>query len=209
MLLSFETIASIPKKDCNIQRLSQKCRHTIQNVDTMRSIVSSKIRCQRQSLTIDIATNKNFALFKEIQIKQQYFEDVNNSVATETMPTFTNSNNKTIMLLIDASDKQIDVIIRQEGKTIACRCETIQSKQRYYSTTSKEILAIVEAMINTFKTRQRLLLGRKIRIVSDHKILSCLNLTTREILRWIKSWILKFSKNALKLTYIRRTQCRQ
>ena len=43
------------------------------------------------------------------------------------------------------------------------------------------------------------MLGRKIRIVSDHKVLSCLNLTTRKILRWI----LIFSKHALKLPYIK------
>ena len=65
----------------------------------------------------------------------------------------------------DASDKQLGAIIRQYNKPIYFFYRRLNKPQRNYTTTDKELLAIVERL----KKFQGIIFGYEINIFSDHK----------------------------------------
>ena len=65
----------------------------------------------------------------------------------------------------DECNYQIGAVISQNGKPVAYFSRKFNQAQYQYTTTEKEVLAIVE----TLKTYRQVLLGQEIRIYTDHK----------------------------------------
>ena len=65
----------------------------------------------------------------------------------------------------DASDKQLCAVIIQNNKPVAFFYMKLSKPHRNYTTTKKELLAIVE-FLNQF---QRIIFGYEIIVFSDHK----------------------------------------
>ena len=65
----------------------------------------------------------------------------------------------------DASDLQLGAIISQNNKPVAFYSRKLSRAQTQYTTTEKELLAIVE----TLKEFKNILLGQQLKIYTDHK----------------------------------------
>merc|ERR1711994_1048911 len=83
--------------------------------------------------------------------------------------------NKTFDIHTDASDLQIGSVISQNNQPIAFFSRKLNPAQTRYTTTEKELLAIVE-MLKEFRN---ILLGQRIKVYTDHK-----NLNTNRVMRW-------------------------
>lgn len=79
----------------------------------------------------------------------------------------------------DASQSQIGVVIAQEGRPIAFYSRQLIDSQTRYTTTKRELLAIVE----TLKEYRNILLEQKIVIHIDHKNLTFANFNTDRVIR--------------------------
>ena len=88
--------------------------------------------------------------------------------------------NKPFKIYTDASDYQLGAAIIQEGRPIAYWSRSLQSNQMKYTTTEKELLAIILCL----KEYERILYGAKIEIYTDHKNLTFKTLSIKRILRW-------------------------
>jgi RNase H-like domain found in reverse transcriptase/Integrase zinc binding domain len=71
-------------------------------------------------------------------------------------------------------------VIAQEGRPRAFYSRKLQSAQKRYTTTERELLAIVE----TLKEFQKILLGQKITIYTDHQNLTYKNFNMDRVMRW-------------------------
>ena len=80
----------------------------------------------------------------------------------------------------DASDNGIGLAILQNEKPIAFFSQTLTGAQKNYTTTQKETLAIVKGL----QAYRNILLGRQIRIFTDHKNITYLNSNSPQIIRW-------------------------
>jgi hypothetical protein len=80
----------------------------------------------------------------------------------------------------DASALQLGSVVAQNNKPIAFFSRKLNPAQTRYTTTERELLAIVE----TLKEFRTILLGQKIRVYTDHKNLTCVNFNTDRVMRW-------------------------
>ena len=88
--------------------------------------------------------------------------------------------NKPFEIHTDASLHQIGAVITQDGKPVAFYSRKLRDGQHNYTTTERELLAIVE----TLKEFRTILLGQMIKIYTDHKNLTFSNFTTERVMRW-------------------------
>ena len=88
--------------------------------------------------------------------------------------------NKTFEIHTDASHRQIGAIITQDNKPIAFYSRKLRDGQHNYTTTERELLAIVE----TLKEFWTILLGQRIKVYTDHKNLTFTQFNTERVLRW-------------------------
>ena len=110
--------------------------------------------------------------------QQQAFDTIKKIVSQETLlrhPDF----NKEFEIHTDASKAQIGAVIAQEGRPIAFYSRRLTDCQTRYTTTERELLAIVE----TLKEFRNILLGQKIVIHTDHKNLTYANFNTDRVIR--------------------------
>ena len=80
----------------------------------------------------------------------------------------------------DASRRQLGAVISQGGRPIAFYSRKLNQAQTRYTTTERELLAIVE----TLKEFRNILLGQQIRVYTDHKNLTYKAFNTDRVMRW-------------------------
>ena len=95
---------------------------------------------------------------------QQAFNNMKKTIARETILAYPDFS-KTFDVHKDASDRQLGAVISQSGKPLAFYSRKLNSAQRNYTTTERELLSIVE----TLKEFRNILLGQKIKVYIDHK----------------------------------------
>jgi RNase H-like domain found in reverse transcriptase/Integrase zinc binding domain/Reverse transcriptase (RNA-dependent DNA polymerase) len=113
------------------------------------------------------------------QEQKDAFELMKRQMAREVQLSYPNFNEE-FEIHTDASDTQLGAVISQKGRPIAFYSRKLQSAQKRYTTTERELLAIVE----TLKEFRNILLGQKITIYTDHKNLTHKNFNTDRVMRW-------------------------
>ena len=98
---------------------------------------------------------------------QKAFNVVKKIISRETLLSYPNFD-KPFDIHTDASDLQLGAVISQNNKPIAFYSRKLNPAQTRYTTTEKELLAIVE----TLKEFKNILLGYIIRVYTDHKNLT-------------------------------------
>jgi len=81
---------------------------------------------------------------------------------------------------MDASTTQLGAAMSQKGRPIAFYSRKLNPAQTRYTTTEREILAIME----TLKESKYVLLGQRICVNTDHKNLTYKTFNTNHVLRW-------------------------
>ena len=117
--------------------------------------------------------------FKWTEIHQKAFEQIKLVLSKETLLRYPNFS-KEFEIHTDASQTQLGAVISQDGKPIAFYSRKLTDCQTRYTTTERELLAIVE----TLKEFRNILLGQKLVIHTDHKNLTCANFNTDRVIRW-------------------------
>ena len=127
---------------------------------------------------LTVLTSKK-AKWKWIEVEQQAFEAVKTAVAKNTLLVYPDFNEK-FEIHTDASKHQLGAVISQKGHPIAFFSKKLNKAQMNYTTTEKELLAIVE----TLKEFRNILLGQRIVVYTDHKNLTYKNFNTERVVCW-------------------------
>ena len=117
--------------------------------------------------------------FKWTEVEQQAFNEMKRIIAKEVLLTYPDFNKKFI-IHTDASAYQLGACISQDGKPIAFYSRKLTDAQTRYTTTERELLAIVE----TLKEFRNILLGQQIVVYTDHKNLTYKEFNTDRVMRW-------------------------
>ena len=113
------------------------------------------------------------------EVHQKAFEQIKMVLSEETLLRYPDFS-KEFEIHTDASKSQIGAVIVQEGQPIAFYSRRLTDCQTRYTTTERELLAIVE----TLKEFRNILLGQQITIHTDHKNLTYANFNTDRVIRW-------------------------
>jgi len=112
-------------------------------------------------------------------VKQKAFDTIKRVMARDTLLHYPDFN-KPFEIHTDASHRQIGAISTQDNKPIAFYSRKLRDGQHNYTTTERELLAIVE----TLKEFRTILLGQRIKVYTDHKNLTFTQFNTERVLRW-------------------------
>jgi len=123
-------------------------------------------------------TSKN-AKWKWTDVHRTSFRKIKELLSKEVLLIYPNFNNP-FDIHTDASNLQLGAVISQNGVPIAFYSRKLNKAQRNYTTTERELLAIVE----TLKEYRNILLGQQIKVFTDHKNLTCVNFNTQRVIRW-------------------------
>jgi RNase H-like domain found in reverse transcriptase/Reverse transcriptase (RNA-dependent DNA polymerase)/Integrase zinc binding domain/Retroviral aspartyl protease len=107
------------------------------------------------------------------------FNNMKKIVSRETLLTYPNFS-LPFDIYTDASHTQLGAVICQQNKPIAFYSRKLNPAQTRYTTTERELLAIVE----TLKEFRNILLGHQVRVYTDHKNLTYKNFNTERVMRW-------------------------
>ena len=140
-------------------------------------------------------TSKNVP-FKWTDVEQKAFDEIKQKITQDTMLRFPDFN-KPFDVHTDASDTQIGAVISQEGKPVAHFSRTLNSAQRNYTVTDKELLSIVEVL----KEYRSILYGHRVKVYTDHKNLTHSN--TQTVSQRIMRWRLIIEEFGIELIYIK------
>ena len=110
---------------------------------------------------------------------QKAFEAMKKNISKNTLLTYPDFN-KQFVIHTDASHTQLGAVISQDGKPLAFYSWKLNPAQCHYTTTERELLAIVE----TLKEFRNILLGQNIKIYTDHKNLTYKNFNTERVMWW-------------------------
>ena len=111
--------------------------------------------------------------------EQQAFETMKKIVSREVILAYPNFN-EPFENYTDASHTQLGAVITQRSKPIAFYSRKLNSAQTRYTTTERELLAIME----TLKEFRNILLGQRIKVYTDHKNLTYATFNTERVMRW-------------------------
>ena len=98
------------------------------------------------------------------QVKQDDFDKINWILARDSLLTDPELN-ETFKIYDNAIAFQLGAVISHKGKHIAFYSRKLIDAQKRYTFTKRELLSIIE----TLKEFRTILLGRKLRIYTDHK----------------------------------------
>lgn len=109
--------------------------------------------------------------------------------------------NKKFKLATDASQFAIGAVLQQEGHPICFASRTLNEHERNYSTTEKELLAIVWA-VNYFRPY---LYGVQFDLLTDHQPLKWLHTKTKgkDVNPRLYRWLLKLGEYNINIDYIK------
>ena len=111
--------------------------------------------------------------------QQKAFDTIKRIVTREVLLAYPDFS-KTFDVHTDASHEQLGAVISQDGRPIAFYSRKLSDAQTRYTTTERELLAIVE----TLKEFRNILLGQTIRVYTDHKNLTYKTFNTERVMRW-------------------------
>ena len=173
-------IQPVPKKIKAIQELATP--RTIKQVRRFVGMVNYyRDMWPRRSETLAPLTklcSKN-AKFVWGPEQQKAFDTMKKIMTKETLLAFPDFNEE-FVIHTDASKYQLGACISQKGKPIAFYSRKLTDAQTRYTTTERELLAIVE----TLKEFRNILLGQQIRIYTDHKNLTYKEFNTDRVMQW-------------------------
>ena len=104
--------------------------------------------------------------------------------------------NKPFIIHTDASGDQLGAVISQDGRLIAFYSRKLNSVQKLYTMTERELLSIVE----TLKEYRNMLLGMRIVVMTDYKDLTHVNTTSPDR---VMRWRLLLEEYGVQLRYIK------
>ena len=110
--------------------------------------------------------------------EQHAFDTIKLAISKETLLTYPNFS-KEFEIHIDASQYQLGAVIAQDNKPIAFYSRKLTSCQQKYTTTVRELLAIVE----TLKEFRNILLDQRLVVHTDHKNLTFKHFNTDRVIR--------------------------
>lgn len=128
-----------------------------------------------------ISSGKKGAKIEWTPELEDAFIKVKQMICKQTLLTYPNWN-EPFDVHTDSSDYQLGAVISQKGKPIAFFSRKLNSAQRNYTTTEKELLSIVECL----KEFRNILFGYSIRVFSDHKnLVHAATLSqSQRVMRW-------------------------
>lgn len=95
---------------------------------------------------------------------ERAFQDIKKLVAQETILAYPDWS-KPFEVHSDASDYQLGAILSQDGKPLSFFSRKLTAPQKNYTTTEKELLAVVEGL----KHFKNIIYGYPVKVYSDHK----------------------------------------
>ncbi len=113
------------------------------------------------------------------EAQQAAFDQMKKIISREVLLVYPNFS-QPFEIHTDASHMQLGVVILQNGRPIAFYSRKLNDAQKCYTTTERELLAIVE----TLKEYKNILLGQKVMVYTDHKNLTYKNFNTERVMRW-------------------------
>jgi hypothetical protein len=114
---------------------------------------------------------------------QQVFDKIKKVIGTEVLLCYPDFNKPcSFHLYTDASDHQLGAVIMQDKKPIAFYSRKLNTAQKRYTTTERELLSAIE----TCKEYKNILLGYPIIVFTDHKNNTFIGLKASDrVLRWL------------------------
>lgn len=173
-------IQPIPKKVEAIQNIAppktkRQLRRFIGMINYYRDI---SLRRSHILAPLTALTSAN-AKFQWKQVHQDAFDTIKKALSRHTILAYPDFS-QPFDIHTDASKTQLGSVISQNGTPIAFYSRKLNPAQTRYTTTERELLAIVE----TLKEFKNILLGHPIRVYTDHLNLTFKNFTTDRVMRW-------------------------
>ena len=173
-------IQPIPKKVQAIQALQPpKTRKELRSLIGMINYYRDMWPKRSETLAPLSAMTSSKVKWQWTDVHQKAFEEIKRIITKETLLMYPNFN-EIFEIHTDASKTQLGAVISQSGKPIAFYSRKLNPAQTRYTTTERELLAIVE----TLKEFRNILLGQQIKIYTDHKNLTYKTFNTDRVMRW-------------------------
>jgi hypothetical protein len=129
---------------------------------------------------------------------QQAFDKIKKVIGTEVLLCYPDFN-KPFHLYTDASDHQLGAVIMQDKEPIAFYSQKLNTAQKRYTTTERELLSAIE----TCKEYKNILLGynKPIIVFTDHKnnTFNCLKASDRVVRT---CWLLLLEEYGVTFEYL-------
>ena len=173
-------IQPLPKKIAAIQNIAapktvRELRRFIGLINYYRDMW---IRRSEVLTPLTALVSKN-AKWQWTDVEQNAFDTMKRIISREVLLSYPDFS-KPFEIHTDASHTQLGAVISQDNRPIAFYSRKLNLAQTRYTTTERELLAIVE----TLKEFRNILLGQQIIIHTDHKNLTYKNFNTERVLRW-------------------------
>ena len=183
-IITKEGIKPDPKKVAAIQNMTRpttvtEVRRLVGMVQYYRDLWEKRSHVL-QPFT-DLSGGKKGAKIKWTEELEEAFAKVKQMVCKETLLAYPDWS-LPFDIHTDASDYQLGAVISQRGKPIAFFSRKLNSAQKNYTTTEKELLSIVECV----KEFRNILYGYPITVYSDHKNLvhAATMSQSQRVMRW-------------------------